>query len=117
MMWHDCSTVGVHNYLLMMVSRIYDPACYFTDTDFHKKYNELVNVEAIVETTMIFILARCPSHDQHLLYSEERLDDILKLNENTKTSSNIEIIDKPHIFKGDKPASQFEAGQQKGGNF
>ena len=34
-----------------------------------------------------------------------------------KTSNNIEIIDKLLIFKGDKPASQFEAGQQKGGNF
>ena len=26
-------------------------------------------------------------------------------------------IDKMRIFKGDKPAAQFEAGQQKGGNF
>ena len=65
---------------------------------------------------MIYILARCPSNDQQLLYSEERLDDILKLNENMKTSNNIEIIDKLCIFKGDKPASQFESGQQKGGN-
>ena len=66
---------------------------------------------------MIYILVRCPSNDQQLLYSEERLDDILKLNENMKTSNNIEIIDKLCIFKGDKPASQFESGQQKGGNF
>ena len=26
-------------------------------------------------------------------------------------------MDKTRIFKGDKPAAQFEAGQQKGGNF
>ena len=40
------------------------------------------------------------------------MDDILKLNENMKTSNNIEIIDNLRIFKGDKPASQFETGQQ-----
>ena len=67
MMWHDCSTIGGHSYLLMMVACIYEPACYFTDTEFHKKYNELVNIQAIVETPMINILARCPSNDQQLL--------------------------------------------------
>ena len=117
MMWHDCPTIGGHSYLLMMVACMYDPACYFTDIEFHQKYNEHVNIQAIVETPRIYILARCPSNDQQLLYSEERLDDILKLNKNVKTSNNIEIIDKLHIFKEDKPASQFEAGQQKGRNF
>ena len=34
-----------------------------------------------------------------------------------KISNNIEIIDKLLIFKGEKPASQFKAGQQKGENF
>ena len=34
-----------------------------------------------------------------------------------KTSNNIEIIDNLRIFKGDKPASQFETGQQNQGNF
>ena len=34
-----------------------------------------------------------------------------------KTSNNIETIDKLRICKGDKPASQFKAGQQKVGNF
>ena len=66
---------------------------------------------------MIYILARCPSNEQQLPYSEEKMDDILKLNKNMKTSNNIETIDKLRIFKEDKPASQFEAGQQKEGNF
>ena len=92
MMWHDCSTIGGHSYLLMMIACMYDPACYFTDIEFHQKYNVLVNIQTIIETPMIYILARCPSNDQQLLYSKERLDDIMKLNENIKTSNNIEII-------------------------
>ena len=117
MMWHDCSTTGGHSNLLMMLACMYDPAWYFTDIEFHRKYNELVNIQAIVETPVIYILARYPSNYQQLLYSEERLDDILKLNENMKTLNNIEIIDKLRVFKEDKPAFQFEAGQQNGGNF
>ena len=100
-----------------MIAFMYDPAYCFTDIEFHQKYNEFVNIQANFETPTIYILARCCSNDQQHLYSEERLDDILILNENMKTSNNIEIIDKLRICKGDKPASQFEAGQQKGGNF
>ena len=76
--WHDCSTIGGHSYLQMMVACIYDLACYFTDIEFRQKYNELVNIQSIVETPMIYILARCSSNDQQLLYSEERFGDILK---------------------------------------
>ena len=64
MMWHDCSTIGGYSYLLMMVACMYDPACYFTDVEFHQKYNELVNIQAIVETPMMYLLARCRSNDQ-----------------------------------------------------
>ena len=63
MMWHDCSTVGGHSCLLMMLACMYDPACYSTDTEFHLNYNKLVNIQAIVETPMIYILVRCPLND------------------------------------------------------
>ena len=117
MMWHDCATVGGHSYLLMMIACMYDPACYLTDTEYERKYNISSNVQAIVEKPRIYILAQCPSNDQQILYSQERLEDIIALNKKIKTKNNIEITDKLRIFKGDKPAAQFEAGQQKGGNF
>ena len=44
MTWHDCSTVGGHSYLLMMIACIYDPACYYTDTEFQEKFDVLVNI-------------------------------------------------------------------------
>ena len=49
MMCHDCSTVGGHSYLLMMIACIYDPACYYTDTEFQQKFDVFVNIQTIVE--------------------------------------------------------------------
>ena len=60
---------------------------------------------------MLCILARCPSNEQQILYSQERLDNIIALIQDIKTDDT-EIIDKMRILKGDKRASQFEAGQQ-----
>ena len=54
MMWHDCATVGGHNYLLMMIACMYDPACYLTDSEYEQKYNISSNVQAIVEKRMIY---------------------------------------------------------------
>ena len=100
----------------LMIACIYDPACYYTDTEVQEKFDVLVNIQTIVEKHRLYILARCPSNEQQILYSQERLDDIIALRQNIKTDE-IEIIDEMRIFKGDKPAAQFEAGQQKGGNF
>ena len=49
MMWQDCSTIGGHSYLLLMVACMYDVACYFTDIEFHLKYNELVNIQLLLK--------------------------------------------------------------------
>ena len=54
--------------------------------------------------------------DQQLLYSDERLADILKIKIPIQTPDGIQIYDTVRAFKGDHPASQFEAGQQKVGN-
>ena len=116
MTWHDCSTVGGHSYLLMMIACIYDPAFYYTNTEFQEKFGVFVNIQTNVEKPRLYILGRCPSNQQEILYSQERLDDIIALKQNIKTD-DIEITDKMTIFKGDKSAAQFEAGQQKGRNF
>ena len=116
MMWHDCSTVGGHSYLLIMIASIYDPECYYAYTEFQQKFDVFVSIQTIFEKPRLYIFVRCPFNEQQILYSQERLDDIIALKQNIKTD-DIEIIDKMRIFKGDKPAAQFEAGQQKRGNF
>jgi len=63
-----------------------------------------------------YLLARCPSNDQQLMYIEERMEDILDLKQDI-LCEDITIVDRMRIFKGDKPASQFESGQQKNGDY
>ena len=66
-MWYDCSTVGIHSYLLMMIACIYNPAYFYTDTEFQEKFDVFVNIETIVEKPRLYILARCPSNEQQIL--------------------------------------------------
>ena len=90
---------------------MFDVAAFFSD-EYFLKYGENVCVQSIVEKQSLYIIGRSPSNDQQLLYS-----DISLLRENLETSDGIPIRDKMRVFKGDSPARQFEAGQQKGGNF
>ena len=95
---------------------IFDVAAFFSDEEYFLKYGENVCVQSIVEKPSLYIIGRCPSNDQQLLYSDIRLEDISLLRENLGTLDDIAIRDKMRVFKGDSSARQFEAGQQKGGN-
>ena len=117
MFWHDGSTISNHSHILVMVSCLYDPAIFLTDEEYSKSNGVLANLQAIVEKPFLYILARSPSTDQQLLYSDERLADILKIKKPIQTPDGIPIYDTVRAFKGDHPASQFEVGQQKGGNY
>ena len=117
MLWHDGSTLSNHGHLLMMVCVIYDPAIYYTDKEYFELYNKNINIQALVERPNLYLLARCPSNDQQIMYGDERMEDIASLNIDIPTPSGIPIKDVMRVFKGDAPAAQFEAGQQKGGHF
>ena len=65
----------------------------------------------------MYILARCPSTDQQLLYSDERIGDIMNLKYPTKSANNVEVNDILRFFKGDSPAHQSEGRRQKDGHF
>lgn len=116
MLWHDGSTISNHGHLLMTVATMYDKAIHLTDAEYFEKYGRSINVQSVIEKPNVYILARCPSTDQQMSYSNERLQDILKTQHPIKINDQI-IYDKIRIFKGDKPASQFEMGHQKGGNY
>lgn len=68
----------------------------------------------MVEKPELYLLARCPSNDQQILYCDTRMEDVLDLKTPVTTENGINITDVMRFFKGDGPASQFEAGQQKG---
>ena len=96
---------------------MYDAACFLTDGEYYLKYKRQINIQAAAEKSYLCILARCPSNDLQILYSEERISDILKISEPLQSYNGLEIYDVLRSFKGDSPARQFEAGHQKGGNF
>ena len=81
-----------------------------TDREYYEKFDNVVNVQTYVEVPQLYILARCKSDDQQLMYGEERLEHILKLQEQISAESGIIVKDIICIFKGDKPAFQLEAG-------
>ena len=116
MCWHDGSSLANHGHLMIMVSLLYDPAMYYTDEEYEAISGKRINLQSIIERPNLYILARCPSNDQQIMYSDTRMEDILSLKK-IKTKNGILIEDIIRVFKGDAPASQFEAGHQKGGNF
>lgn len=117
MLWHDGSSLSNHSHILMTVASLYNPAFYLTDSEFESTYGYKCNVQAVVEAPYIYIIARCLSNDQQLMYSGERINDILNLKCSNLCHGNIEIKDVVCVFKGDDPAGQFKAGQQKGGHY
>ena len=116
MFWHDGSPIANHSHLLMLVSCMYDQAVYYTSEVYYSIYKQRINIQSIIERPHIYILARCPSTDQQLLYTGERIDDILEMKEDLSIN-DINIHDIMRIFKGDSPAASFESGHQKGGNY
>ena len=115
--WHDGSSVGNHSHLFVTVNVLYDTASFLSDNEYYLKHKKKIIVQASVEEPNMYILARCPSTDQQLLYTDERIGDIMNLKYPRKSSNNVEVNDVLRFFKGDSPACQFEVGQQKGGNF
>ena len=75
-----------------------------------------VNIQAVVEKPKLYMLARCPATDEQLSYVGTRVEDLVDLTDSI-VIHGIPISDSMRFFKGDGPACQFEAGQQKGGHY
>ena len=100
-----------------MVVCLYDTAVFYTDEEYYIMSGIKCNVKASVEKPFLHILARSPSNDQLLLYTDERLQDILQIQKGLTTNDGVKVPDVIRAFKGDHPASQFEFGQQKGATY
>ena len=59
----------------------------------------MIIIQAEVEKSSLHIMARCPSNEQQVLYVEERMNDILNLNEDLVLPDGITIYDVFRIFK------------------
>ena len=57
-------------------------------------------MQAEVETAQLYILARCPSTDQQITYSDTRMEDIKSLSKPLTTEEGIVIYDVMRFLKG-----------------
>ncbi|CAC5361995.1 unnamed protein product [Mytilus coruscus] len=103
--WHDHSDILNHTYISFMVSFIYDHANFLTNEEFRETYpkKKPVDVQAVVETK--------PVH-----FWTIRTEDLEELRKGI-IFDGIPYTFQLRFFSGDGPARQFEAGQQRGGNF
>ena len=56
---------------MMMVLCMYDDRAFIIDQEYQSEPGYLQNVQSIVKKPYIHLLARCPSDDHELLYSQE----------------------------------------------
>ena len=103
MFWHDGSSISNHSHLIIVVACTFDPAVYLTNQEYFNLYGKHINIRSVIEKTYLYILARCRSDDSQLLYSSERLDNILNLKDNVEHNGK-KVHDIARIFKGDNPA-------------
>ena len=115
-LWHDGSCIANNSYMLFMVNALYDKALYLTNEEYFCKYGKNIDVQAQIEKPQLYIIAKCPSNEQQLLYINTRNEDNKLLQTPTIVKDNIELNDIMKFFHGDGPACEFEAGQQKGGD-
>ena len=116
--WHDLSTVANHGHLIFMVACLYDPALFYTNEEYERKTKRKVDVQTIIESPEVYIVARSSSSDlEQLSYVETRLECLEEISLPLATEEGEEIVDVMRFFHGDNPAQQYECGQQKGGNF
>ena len=116
--WHDLSTVANHGHLIFMVACLYDPALFYTNEEYQRKTKRKVDVQTIIDSPEVYIVARSSSSDlEQLSYVETRLECLEEISLPLATEEGEEIVDVMRFFHGDNPAQQYECGQQKGDNF
>ncbi|CAH1264059.1 Hypp2835 [Branchiostoma lanceolatum] len=119
--WEDSSQISNHGHMVYMAHTTYDAAVHLTPEEYEKMNGETVNVQSHVEKPRIHLIARCSSTDlDQLCYCAERRKCIREMNKPLNVSHNgseCEYRDVLRFFKGDLPAREFEAGQQRGGHY
>ena len=106
--WHDGFSIANHGHLMMSIC---------TDDEYLNVFRKKVEIQRKVEKPVMYLLARCPADDSQLTCSNTRMEDMIDLSNSLTVRNDINIYDKRRFFKGDGPACQHEAGQQKGGSF
>ena len=98
--WQDGSIISNHSHLLMAVNTLYDIAIHMSDQEFQKRFGKTIDVHAEIEKPDVYILARCPSDDHQLMYSDSRNEDIRLLKHSIDVEGS-QLHDSIRFFHGD----------------
>ncbi len=106
LVWHDLSTVANHSHLVFMATCLYDPATFYTNSEYEAMTGRKINIQSPVESPSLYIVARSSSSDEdQLCYVQTRLECLEELSsEVVTTSSGEQLIDKMRFFHGDSPS-------------
>ena len=92
--WHDGSTLSSHGSILVMVARMHYDAVFMTNEEDFQLTGISTEIQPEIEKPYF-----------------------ISLKESLTTKDGITIFDVARALKGDHPATQYEAGQQKGSNY
>jgi hypothetical protein len=106
LVWHDFSTVAIHSHLVFLANCLYDPATFYTSSEYEAMTGRKVNIQSLVESTSLYIVARSSSSDaDQLCYVHTRLECLEELSSEVITTASGEpLIDKMRFFHGDSPS-------------
>ena len=116
-LWHDASVIANHGHIVMTVNELYDEAIFYNSEEYYEISNEKLNIQSIIEEPYLYIIGRCRANDEQIMYVETRLECLRMLDKRIDLTNWAIISDKMCMFHGDGPASQFEIGNSKGGDY
>ena len=67
--WHDGSLIGNDSQFLIILSK----------EEYYLKYKKYINVQATTEELQLYLLARCASNNQQIVYPEETITNLFKI--------------------------------------
>ena len=121
--WHDGSTLSNHGHILFCINQLYDPAVFYTNSEYFQLHNESVNVQRTIEYPELYLVARCGNNDEQLAYCETRIEDLKTLSNGLdlggldENYDGIVLNDVLRYFHGDGCATAIESGNQRGGHY
>ena len=57
LVWHDLSTVAYHSHLVFMATCLYDPATFYTNSEYEAMTGRKINIQSLVESPSLYIVA------------------------------------------------------------
>ncbi|KXJ13241.1 hypothetical protein AC249_AIPGENE7033 [Exaiptasia diaphana] len=117
MIWHDHSSMANSGFMLFLMRQIYDPAFHLTKSEYKQKTGKVIDIQATIEKPHLYILGKAKATmENQLKFVSTRHECLQEMSQPLK-SDNTPIKDTMRLMNGDKPAVEFECGNQKGGHY